>query len=80
MGGFSYVVTLSHTTSVFYAVTLKRSISKFLKSLKNFGNTQYYEEQNRELIARIVAQIPKPGTEAAWEKLRVAKAKRESKV
>jgi uncharacterized protein (DUF433 family) len=41
---------------------------------------QYYEEQNRELVARIAAQPPKPGTEAAWEKLRAAKAKRESKV
>ncbi len=40
---------------------------------------QYYEEQNRDLIARIAAQPPKPGTEAAWEKLRAAKAKRESK-
>lgn len=40
---------------------------------------QYYEEQNRELVAQIAAQPPKPGTEAAWEKLRVAKAKRESK-
>jgi len=40
---------------------------------------QYYEEQNRELVARISAQPPKPGTEAAWEKLRAAKAKRESK-
>ncbi len=41
---------------------------------------QYYEEQNRELVARIAAQPPKPGTEAAWEKLRAAKAKRDSKV
>ena len=41
---------------------------------------QYYEEQNRERVARIAAQPPKPGYEAAWEKLRVAKAKRESKV
>jgi len=41
---------------------------------------QYYEEKNRELIARIAAQPPKPGTEAAWEKLRAAKAKRESRV
>jgi uncharacterized protein (DUF433 family) len=41
---------------------------------------QYYEEQNRERVARIAAQPPKPGTEAAWEKLRAAKAKRESKV
>ncbi|MEG4534970.1 DUF433 domain-containing protein [Microcoleus sp. D2_18a_D3] len=29
-----------------------------------------YEEKNRDLIARIAAQPPKPGTEAAWEKLR----------
>ncbi|MEH2254600.1 DUF433 domain-containing protein [Nostoc sp.] len=41
---------------------------------------QYYQEQNRELVARIAAQPPKPGTEAAWEKLRAAKAKRESKI
>jgi uncharacterized protein (DUF433 family) len=41
---------------------------------------QYYEEQNRELIARIAAQPPKPGTEVAWEKLRAIKAKRESRV
>jgi uncharacterized protein (DUF433 family) len=40
---------------------------------------QYYEEKNRELIARIAAQPPKPGTEAAWEKLKAAKAKRESR-
>lgn len=41
---------------------------------------QYYEEQNRERVARSAAKPPKPGTEAAWEKLRAAKAKRESKV
>jgi uncharacterized protein (DUF433 family) len=41
---------------------------------------RYYEEQNRELIIRTAAKPPKPGTEAAWEKLRAAKAKRESKV
>jgi uncharacterized protein (DUF433 family) len=41
---------------------------------------QYYEDQNRERVARSAAQPPKPGTEAAWEKLRAAKAKRESKV
>ncbi len=41
---------------------------------------KYYEEQNRELVARIAAQPPKSGTEAAWEKLRAAKAKRESTV
>ncbi|MBE9011624.1 DUF433 domain-containing protein [Pseudanabaenaceae cyanobacterium LEGE 13415] len=41
---------------------------------------KYYEEQNRERVARSAAKPPKPGTEAAWEKLRAAKAKRESKV
>ncbi|MEH2421205.1 MAG: DUF433 domain-containing protein [Nostoc sp.] len=40
---------------------------------------QYYEEKNRELIARIAVKPPKPGTEAAWEKLQAARAKRESK-
>jgi uncharacterized protein (DUF433 family) len=41
---------------------------------------QYYEEQNRDRVAQSAAKPPKPGTEAAWEKLRAAKAKRESKV
>lgn len=41
---------------------------------------KYYEEQNRERVARSAAKPPKPGTEAAWEKLRAAKAHRESKV
>ncbi len=41
---------------------------------------QYYEEQNRERVARSTAQSPKPGTEAAWEKLRATKAKRTSKI
>jgi uncharacterized protein (DUF433 family) len=40
----------------------------------------YYEERNRDLIAQIAAKPPKPGTEAAWEKLQAARAKRESKV
>ncbi|MDB9518001.1 DUF433 domain-containing protein [Roseofilum reptotaenium CS-1145] len=39
----------------------------------------YYEEKNRDLIAKIAAMPPKLGTEAAWEKLRAAKAKREVK-
>lgn len=40
---------------------------------------QYYEQKNRELIARIALKPPKPGTEAAWEKLQATRAKRESK-
>lgn len=39
---------------------------------------QYYAEQNRERIARIAVHSPKPGTDAAWEKLRAAKVKRQS--
>jgi hypothetical protein len=41
---------------------------------------QYYEEKNRERVSLSAENLPKPGTEAAWEKLRAAKAKRESKV
>ena len=41
---------------------------------------KYYEEKNRELIARIAVQSPKPGTEAAWEKLRAVREKRQPKV
>jgi uncharacterized protein (DUF433 family) len=39
---------------------------------------QYYEEQNRERAAQIAKQPPKPGSEAAWEKLRALRAKRKS--
>jgi uncharacterized protein (DUF433 family) len=41
---------------------------------------QYYEEQNLERVAQGATQPPKPGTEAAWEKLRAARAKREFRV
>lgn len=41
---------------------------------------QYYEEQNRDLIARIAAKPPKPGTEAIRAKLRAEQEKLESKV
>ena len=39
---------------------------------------QHYEEQNRELIARIAAKPPQPGMEAAWEKLQAQKAKHQA--
>ena len=39
---------------------------------------QYYDEQNRERVAQSAANPPKPGTEAAWEKLRAAQATRAS--
>jgi uncharacterized protein (DUF433 family) len=55
--------------------------AEYQKVLKEAEKLQrYYEEQNRERVARSAAKTPKPGTEAAWGKLRVAKAKRESKV
>lgn len=41
---------------------------------------QYWEEQNRELFAKIAAQPPKPGTEAIRAKLQAAKAKFVSQV
>jgi uncharacterized protein (DUF433 family) len=40
----------------------------------------YYEEQNHNLMVRVAAKSPKPGTEVAWEKLQAAKAKRLSQV
>ena len=39
---------------------------------------QYYDEKNRERIAEIAKYPPAPGTEAAWEKLWAARAKRQS--
>jgi hypothetical protein len=39
---------------------------------------QYYEEKNRDLIARLAAQPPKPGQEEVRAKLQAAKAKFES--
>ncbi|MEO0457556.1 MAG: DUF433 domain-containing protein [Cyanobacteria bacterium P01_A01_bin.114] len=40
---------------------------------------QYYEEKNRDLIARLAAQPPKSGQEAVRAKLQAAKAKFESR-
>jgi hypothetical protein len=39
---------------------------------------QYYEKQNRDLIAHIAAKPPRPGTEAIRAKLRAERAKLES--
>jgi len=36
---------------------------------------RYYEEQNRERVARISTLPPPPGLEAAWEKLQASKAR-----
>lgn len=40
---------------------------------------RYYEEKNRDLIARLAAQPPKPGQEVVRAKLQAAKAKFESR-
>lgn len=36
---------------------------------------RYYEEQNRERVARISTLPPPPGLEAAWKKLQASKAR-----
>ena len=41
---------------------------------------EYYEEQNRDLIARLATKPPKPGMEAAWEKLQAQKAKHQAQL
>jgi uncharacterized protein (DUF433 family) len=41
---------------------------------------QYYEEQNRDLIARLATKPPKSGMEAAWEKLQAQKAKHQAQL
>jgi uncharacterized protein (DUF433 family) len=41
---------------------------------------QYYEERNRDLIARLAVKPPKPGMEAAWEKLQAQKAKHQAQL
>lgn len=41
---------------------------------------RYWEDQNREIFAKIATQPPKPGTEAIRAKLQAAKAKFASQV
>jgi uncharacterized protein (DUF433 family) len=41
---------------------------------------QYYEERNRDLIARLAVKPPMPGMEAAWEKLQAQKAKHQAQL
>jgi uncharacterized protein (DUF433 family) len=40
----------------------------------------YYQEQNRELIAKIAKMPPPQGREAVWEKLQAQKAKLQAKL
>lgn len=41
---------------------------------------QYYEERNRGLITQLTTKPPKPGMEAAWEKLQAQKAKHQAQL
>ncbi len=41
---------------------------------------QYWEERNRDLIAKIAKMPPPPGKEAAWEKLQAQKARTLAKI
>jgi uncharacterized protein (DUF433 family) len=41
---------------------------------------QYYEERNRDLIDRLATKPPRPGMEAAWEKLQAQKAKHQARL
>ena len=68
-GALAYIEANRDTVEAEYQIVLKEAEELRL----------YYEEKNRDLIARIAAQPPRPGTEAIREKLRAAKAKRETK-
>ncbi|WP_219904575.1 hypothetical protein [Stenomitos frigidus] len=41
---------------------------------------QYYEEQNRALLDQLAKKPPRPGMEAAWEKLQAQKAKHQAQL
>ena len=66
----SYIETHREEVEAEYQIVLKEA-----EELR-----QYYEEQNRDLIARISAKPPKPGMEAAWEKLQAQKAKHQAQL
>jgi uncharacterized protein (DUF433 family) len=67
---FAYIYTNRAEVEAEYQLVLKQA-----EELK-----LYYEEKNRELIAKITAKQPLPGTEVAWQKLQAATQKRESNV
>ena len=67
-GALAYIEANRATVEAEYQMVLKEAEELRL----------YYEEKNRDLIARIAAMPPRPGTEAVWEKLRAAKAKLKS--
>lgn len=66
----SYIDTHREEVEAEYQIVLKEA-----EELR-----KYYEEQNRDLIARISAKPPKPGMEVAWEKLQAQKAKHQAEL
>ena len=53
--------------------------AEYLQVLRESDELQrYYAVQNGQRMTQISSRSPKPGTEKAWEKLQLAKAKRES--
>ncbi|ELR97580.1 DUF433 domain-containing protein [Gloeocapsa sp. PCC 73106] len=65
----AYIETNRDTVEAEYQIVLKEA-----EELR-----RHYEEKNRDLIARLAAQPPKPGQEAVRAKLQAAKAKFESR-
>ncbi len=68
-GALAYIEANRDTVEAEYQMVLKEAEELRL----------YYEEKNRDLIARIATQPPKPGQEAIRAKLQAAKAKHEAK-
>jgi hypothetical protein len=64
-GALAYIEENRDAVEVEYQIVLKEAEELRL----------YYEEKNRDLIARIAAMPPKPGQEAIRAKLQAAKAK-----
>ncbi|MEH2376618.1 DUF433 domain-containing protein [Nostoc sp.] len=69
MAALAYIEANRATVEAEYQMVLKEA-----EKLR-----QYYEEKNRDLIARLATQPPKPGQEAVRAKLQAAKAKFESR-
>jgi uncharacterized protein (DUF433 family) len=66
----SYIETNRAEVEAEYQIVLKEA-----EELRH-----YYEQRNRDLIARLATKPPKPGMEAAWEKLQAQKAKHQAQL
>lgn len=69
-GALAYIEANRQEVEAEYQIVLKQAEELRL----------YYEEKNRDLIARIAKLPPPPGREAAWEKLQQQKAKLQAKI